>query len=228
MRVEPFVVGSYIHVIKRGARGMPITHGRQDRERFLRILYFLNDAYFNEFWDDMTRGQKILRRPETWPPQKPLVEILAYTLMPNHLHLMLKEIRKGGVSLFMKKLGQSMSNHFNQKYDQKGSLFQGAYKSRTIQNDSYLRYAAAYIMVKNVYELYPKGGLRTATAHFDMAWAWAINYRFSSMGTYIGIQDSPIIKKDFLLEVFESPRQFKSFSRDVLLGGKWIDDVEFE
>ena len=147
--------------------------------------------------------------------------------MPNHLHLLLKEVREGGLSEFMRKVGQSMTNHHNEKYDESGSIFQGSYRSRTIENDRYLQYAASYIMVKNTFELYPHGGLRQAATHFEKAWQWAIRYPFSSLGEYAGVRELPIIEKELLGHIFSKPSRFKNFSRDVIDGGKW-EAVEFE
>ena len=44
MRKEPYSVGSIVHIVKRGARGLPITRGESDQWRFLMLLYFLNDS----------------------------------------------------------------------------------------------------------------------------------------------------------------------------------------
>jgi len=114
-----------------------------------------------------------------------------------------------------------MTNHFNKKYDQQGSLFQGSYKARTIQSDEYMRYVSAYIMVKNVFELYPKGGLKAATAHFEDAWEWAIRYPFSSLGEYAGMRPVHILEKDEMSKTFSNMREFKDFARDVIAGGTW-------
>lgn len=227
MRVEPYIVGSYVHVIKRGARGVAITGDEADKWRFIRSLFYMNDEYFDPNWERASKDVGFLYRPESWPERKPLVLILSHTLMPNHMHLLLKEIKKGGITLFMKKLGQSMTNHFNEKYEQRGSLFQGSYKSKTIGKDEYLRYAAAYIMVKNVFELYPRGGLSGAMKNFEQAWQWAITYPFSSLGDYAGVRESAIVDKELLGEIYAKPQEFKKFARDVILGGKWRQ-VEFE
>ena len=226
MRVEPFSIGSYVHVIKRGARGLPIVQNDDDKRRFLRILYYMNDEFLDPYWDLATRNRIPYSRLDSWPKRKSIVHILAYTLMPNHTHLLLKEILDGGISEFMKKIGQSMSNHHNEKYKQQGSMFQGSYRGRTIENDEYLRYVAAYIMVKNTFELYPRGGLKGATEHFDDAWRWGTAYPFSSLGDYAGVRKSPILEPEVLGETF-SPRAFKSFCRDVIEGGKWLQ-AEFE
>lgn len=227
MRVEPFTVDSYVHVIKRGARGMPITEDTADKWRFLRLLYYMNDEYLDENWDQQTRDLDLFYRPDWWPERTPLVRILGFTLMPNHLHFLLQEIRKGGISAFMRKIGQSMTNHYNEKYQQKGSLFQGSYRSKTIENDEYLRYVAAYVMVKNVFELFPQGGLRGATKNFEVAWEWATKYPFSSLGEYAGTRRFPIIEKGILGEIYKKPEDFKNFARDVIQGGKWLQ-TDFE
>lgn len=226
MRVEPFWVDSYVHVVKRGARGLPITEDESDQWRFLRLLYYMNDKFFDENWYRADLDGRFFR-PAMWPDREPLVRILAYTLMPNHFHLLLKEIREGGISAFMQKLCQSMTNYHNEKYDQQGSIFQGSYRGRTIENDNYLRYVSAYIMVKNVFELYPKGGLRGATLHFEDAWEWGIEYKYSSFSHYANVSQLPIIEKDLLGEIFTTARSFKVFARDVIEGGKWLQ-AEFE
>lgn len=228
MRVEPFGLDSYLHVLKRGARGLDIVRDESDQWRFLRLLFFMNDQYFDNNWMIVTKNKNLFHRPNNWPERQPLVDILVYTLMPNHIHLLLREIKNGGVSLFMKKVGQSMTEHANRKYNEKGSLFQGAYKSKTVTTDEYISYVSIYIMVKNVFELYPKRGLKGAQNNFDDAWRWAANYPFSSFGDYAGTRDrSSIIAKGLLGEIFNTPDKFKSYSRDVILGGKWIHS-EFE
>jgi putative transposase len=228
MRVEPYTVGSYVHVIKRGARGVSIVNDETDKWRFVRSLFYMNDVFFDHNWERVTKELGFLQRPDIWPSREPLVQILCFTLMPNHFHLVLKEIRESGVSEFMQKLGQSMTNHFNQKYKQRGSLFQGSYKSKTIGRDEHLRYVAAYIMVKNVFELYPRGGLDGAVENFNKAWEWASKHPFTSLGDYAGIREnSVILEKEILGEIYQNSQQFKKFARDVILGGKWLQS-EFE
>lgn len=226
MRVEPFTVGSYVHVVKRGARGLRIVTNSSDKWRFLRLLFYLNDEFLDENWEQSIRDLPLFYRPESWPERVCLVRILEFTLMPNHMHLLLQETRPGGVSMFMRKLGQSMTNHHNAKYKQKGSLFQGAYRSKTINSDEYLRYVAVYIMVKNTFELFP-GGLAAAVKNFDSAWKWAGEYPFSSLGEYMTHRKFPIVEKDILGQIYKDPQIFKKFAHDVILGGNWLK-TDFE
>ncbi len=254
MRVEPYNVGSYVHIVKRGARGLEITGDPSDEWRFLRLLFYMNDEYYTEDWmrvpdvaskvsqtspasltnlktNIKKQNYNPFERPAEWPARKPLVKILCYTLMPNHIHLLVQEISRGGVSKFMQKLGMSMSKHFNEKYKSKGSIFQGAYRGRTIGDDHYLRYVAAYIMVKNTFEVYPDGGLTGAVKDFNKAWQWAIGFEFSSLADYCGTRNSVIVDKDILEEIFEGAKgkkEFKEFARDVILSGKWKNGGEYE
>lgn len=220
MRKEPYAVGSYVHVMKRGARGMPIVQDDGDRWRFMLMLNHFNDHFHSDSWfrDLMDEGiANTLKRASTWPEKRPLVAIEAFTLMSNHFHLILKELEDGGVAKFMHKFATGMANHANAKYKEKGSLFQGPYRLRTISEDSYFRYAGAYVMVKNAFELFPQG-FEKACASFDEAWEWAIRYPYSSLGHYAGIVDSPILTNPFLKELFANPRELKSFARDLLSG----------
>src|SRR3989344_7782727 len=159
MRVEPFTVGSYVHVVKRGARDLPIVSDEEDKWRFIRLLFYMNDSFVDEKWESNTFSKGMFFRFPEWPEKNELVEVICYTLLSNHFHLLLKETRKGGLTLFMKKLCESMSKHFNAKYKKRGSIFQGSYKAKTIDSDTYLRYVISYIMVKNSFEVYPDGGL---------------------------------------------------------------------
>ena len=217
MRVEPFDIGSYVHVVKRGARGLPITRNKQDCERFVRLLYYLNDEFRAEFWEQDVRKLKIFERPKSWPARRPLVKILGWTLMPNHFHLLLKETQDDGVTRFMQSLCGSMTRHYNEKYEERGSIFQGAYRSRTIETDRYLRWAVSYVLVKNVFELYP-GGYERAVKEFDKAWEWGTHtYAYSSLKDFAISKESPIVDFELLGSLFTSDADFKKCSRDMIL-----------
>jgi len=217
MRKEPYTVGSIVHVVKRGARGMYITRDKSDQWRFPKLLYYFNDSNRpDEHWErDVEDIQKGLHfnRPSHWKERKQLVNILSDCLMPNHFHLLLEEIEDGGISKFMQGLCGSMSVYHNNKYKEKGSLFQGAYKSKTVDSDYYLDLLYVYINVKNPFELY-EGGLENAIKNFDDAYREALEYDFCSLADVAGKRNSPIISKHELFDY--TPAQFKRISKDFL------------
>ena len=225
MRVEPYGVGSVLHIIKRGARGMEIVRDQSDHWRFVRNLYILNDhhqprerhfIHKSDLWKGVGGGSKVFERPKEWPRYKPLVAILAWVLMPNHFHLLLQEIEEGGISKFMQRFCGSMTLAFNEKYKEKGSLFQGAYKSRTVDTDEYLQYVHAYVVVKNTFENYP-GGLKKAIKEFDKAWIWAgKEYPFSSFLTSAKGAPSPIINARAFQDLGLARPDFKRLAKGAL------------
>ena len=223
MRKEPFTVDNFIHVFNRGNRKQPIVHTDKDRDRFLRMLYYFNtEETPNNLFQELTR-LKLLRSDlnnfpwlKGWPSRKPIVSILSFTLMENHFHLLLKEIKDGGTARFMQKLGTGMTMYYNLKYQETGRLFQGAYKARCVDENVYLKYVNIYIQVKNLLELYP-GGLEKAVKEFNKAYAWAINYSYSSLGDFVGARERGIIDKDIFLELFGNPEEYKEFARDCIL-----------
>ncbi len=219
MRVEPYGIGSFVHAMKRGARGLPFATEVHEQLRFVRLLFLMNDEYKDPNWMIATKNLGLCERPLHWPDRKPLTHILGWVLMPNHFHLLLEEITEGGIAKFMQRLCGSMSSHFNASRGErgKGSIFQGGYKGKTIQTDQHLRQVIPYVMVKNVFEMYP-GGYNAAVRNFENAWQWAVNeYQFSSLGEYVGRSDFTTIEKGIVGELFPTVKDFKKHAKDVLL-----------
>lgn len=200
MRIEPFSTGSVIHVIKRGTRGTDIVRDQMDKHRFVKSLFLLNDTHIGQNWRRESAKLPLFERPGHWPEREPLVHILAWTLLSNHFHVLLQEIREGGTAKFMQRFCGSMSLCFNLKYKEKGNLFQSAYHARAVSETSHLNYLVFYILVKNVLEMYP-GGLSAALTDFDDAWEWASRYQFSSFKDHVtsGVHSSIIDDPDGLL-----------------------------
>ena len=217
MRIEPYSVDSTIHITKRGVRGMDIVRDLDDRWRYAKSLFILNDTHSDPNWHRETSELLMFERPPQWPEREPLVRILAWTLLSNHMHLLVQEIRKGGTAKLMQRLGGSMSLCYNLKYKERGSIFQSAYHARVVEGDAHLNYLAFYILVKNVLEMYP-GGLKAASANFDDAWEWAIRYPFSSLPGIISGESDPITDDvdDLLSGIICRGDSFKDEARELL------------
>ena len=247
MRIEPFIVGDYIHVYNRGNRKAEIVRSEEDKWRFMQALRFFNDSHSSQnilrnissmpskkrlSESDSDRPKSVFGTgwPPNWPEKDPLVKILCYCLMPNHFHLLLKEIREGGISKFMQKIGVGYTNYFNLKYQEVGSLFQGAYKGRTVEdNQSYLEYLSVYIQVINVLELFP-GGFEKALEDIDEGLRFVEKYQFSSYQDFIGLRKSLIIDKDILGKIFPNSDDYREFTVSVIKGKRYeiLEDLKLE
>ncbi len=74
-------------------------------------------------------------------------EILAYCLMGNHLHLLVRTSKTDveHMELAMKRLGIRYANQFNQRYNRLGPVFQNRYKSVPVQGTKYFLRVLRYI-----------------------------------------------------------------------------------
>ncbi|MDD5541139.1 MAG: transposase [Candidatus Marinimicrobia bacterium] len=219
---EKITIGDFVHVYNRGNRKMPIVYDEADKWRFLRSIRFFNDENFSGHsfrdLDKLLKSDKIGRfeRPKTWGPPKFLVKIIAYCLMPNHFHFLLKEIVEGGIAKFMQKFGTGFTAYTDVKYNETGRLFQGVYKRKIIKTEGTLQYVDAYIQVFNPFELYP-GGLEKAVKEFDKAFDFVLEYPFCSLGESFNRRKLNIIDRDILGETFKNLQEYKEFASEAIV-----------
>jgi|AntRauTorckE6833_2_1112554.scaffolds.fasta_scaffold06956_6 putative transposase len=215
-----FSKGSYVHVIKRGVRGLPIVKDTHDKWRFMRLLRYFNDENSHTNWHRQVVAAgaegRYMPWPKRWQERSALVHIHAFVLMPNHFHLLLEEIDDGGIAKFMKKISESMTKYYNKKYDQKGSLFQGPYKASEVTTDEYLKFLFGYILVKNPFELYPDG-FKAAANNFESAFLWAKNYPFSNLPGFLTKKNrTEITEKSAGEEFFSDLSDFKVVAKEAV------------
>lgn len=79
-----------------------------------------------------------------------IVQIVAYCIMPTHIHLILKQISENGISVFIGNLLNSYSRYFNTKHKRKGPLWEGKFKNVLIKSDEQLLHLSRYIHLNPV------------------------------------------------------------------------------
>jgi len=94
------------------------------------------------FYDDEDR-ETFLARLGKYKEQYSFL-IFAYCLMGNHVHLLIK-VGESKLSDIVKSVTVSYAAWFNRKYDRRGYLFQGRYKSEPINSTDYLYAVLRYI-----------------------------------------------------------------------------------
>ena len=73
------------------------------------------------------------------------VDIHAWVLMSNHVHLLCTPRGEGALSRMMQSMGRSYVRYFNRQYERSGTLWEGRYKSCLIQDDRHLLEVYRYI-----------------------------------------------------------------------------------
>lgn len=144
-RETPFAENEHYHIYSRGVEKRKIFLNTKDYNRFIALLYIMNqDAPFR--MDNFLRNnQNHLGNIFKEEREKTLVSILGYCLMPNHFHLILHEHKENGISKFMGKLLTAYSMYFNTKYERSGPLFTHPFRSEHINNESQYMYIFSYL-----------------------------------------------------------------------------------
>ena len=153
-----FKVGGYYHIYNRGVDKREIFLDKGDLYYFFYTIIISNreENIYNDY------GKKNFRKEEKNKAKKSekLVSIIAYALLPNHYHFILKEEVEGGISKFMQKLGTSYTKYFNNKYKRTGVLFQGKFKAKEIYSDESLNHISVYVNMNYKHHKYdPKKDL---------------------------------------------------------------------
>ena len=147
-RKTPFLVGETYHAYTRGVEKRIVFEDRKDYQRMQLLLYLCNSDKSVHMQNLFTKhkGEPLIKMFEE-KRSETLVEVIAYSLMPNHIHLLLKEKIEGGISRFMLKLMTAYSMYFNTKNERSGPLFTRPFRSKHVDSDEYLRWLFSYILL---------------------------------------------------------------------------------
>jgi putative transposase len=235
MRSVQFAKGNFYHIYNRGVEKRNIFVDDNDRWRFLQGLFLFNDVTTsaNLLWDlERSNGLvnfSVLRKyfsEHSDMPRKPLVRIMADCLMPNHYHLLFEELEEGGISKFMHKLGTGYTIYFNKKYQRVGSLLQGTFKAKIVENDDYLKYILVYINVVNPGQLIGSYVKEEGVADLKRVLKFAKDYLWSTNREYLGLRESIIVDKGLLGEFFSDGKIYEEFIKDTLPQKSKFDNMK--
>jgi putative transposase len=178
-RKETFVPGEHYHVFSRGTEKRKIFQSKSDYDRFLALLYILNQEKSFQLSQFLKRGERTPMDVFEKSRSKKLVTILSYSLMPNHFHLLIREDAEGGISKFMGRLLTAYSMYFNTKYDRSGSLFMHPFRSVWVADDIQFRHLFSYIHL-NCLDLHQKNWKAEGSSDLREAEKFLHSYQYSS------------------------------------------------
>lgn len=202
LRKTALVPGEIYHIYNRGVDKRDIFMDDEDRMRFIHDLYEFNDInpVLNLGLSLKNKSNEVGLPYINKSKKENLIEILAFCMMDNHFHLMIRSISENGITEFMRKLGTGYTNYFNKKYERNGALFQGKFKSVHIENDSHLMYLPIYIHFNPLDFEFHEWRKRNIK-NFKKAIEFLDGYRWSSYMDYTGSKNFPsLIEKDFIMQ----------------------------
>lgn len=216
LREMNFSTGEYYHIYNRGTDKRSIFMEPHDYKRFDALLYVCNSTESVNISKHFRQGRSFTELFDIDRGEQ-LVDIIAYCLIPNHFHLLIRERSEGGIQKFMMKLSTGYSMYFNKKNKRTGALFESRFKAKYIDSDEYLKYLIAYIHLNPIKMIDPewkKNGIQDILVAQD----YLKNYEYSSYLEYQGVTrlESKILNREAGPEYFATSKDFNDFVNDWL------------
>jgi len=204
MRKDPLVIGETYHIFTRSIAEYVVFNSVGDWQRMQQLIKYYqvsNEIKFSNFIElKLVQQNGFYNAINVFSKDKQsLVQIIAYCLMPTHIHLILKQLTDNGISKYMKAILDSYSKFFNTIHNRKGPLWESRFNSVLVDNDEQLMHLTRYI-------------------HSNPSTAKLVdlpeNWIFSSYSEYLGkvIEPAAICQFDDVLEI--NPSSYQRFVND--------------
>ena len=171
---------------------------------YLKTQYFhvitqgLDKRYIFQNAEDIKYYIKIMRNLA----REQDVKIIAYCIMNNHAHMLIKSEKTEELGKYMQRLNTKYAMYYNKKYQRVGYVFKNRYKSEGIYNERYL-----YNCIKYIYNNPVKAGICNDASEYPYS-----NYKKIDVETN---EDYKFMEADEAEEVV-----YKGIIRDFLLNNQ--------
>jgi REP element-mobilizing transposase RayT len=183
----PFVRGGFYHIYNRGAGRQAIFY--EDRN-YVYVLRLLRQAAMES-----------------------AVTVVAYCLLPNHYHWLLRQDGDVPAGKVPARVFGSYAQAFNRAYDRTGTLFEGPYKAREVETGAYFMNLCSYIHLNPVHH-----GL------VDRPDAWP----YSNYLEWIDRRPGTLVDRDLVRAYFASPYDYELCVRDLAEGCTFEEAGSFQ
>ncbi len=172
-----FVQGAYYHIYNRGANRQSIFRSDENYKFCLRLMQQYRQALN--------------------------ISVIAYCLMPNHYHWLVRQDGEETAGLLPTRVFNSYSKAFNNAYKRSGTLFEDRFDAILVETDEYLHHLCRYIHMNPV-----KDGFAAAPE------LWP----YSNYPEWIGLRNGLLIDQVFVHAHFPDPQRYQAFVLDYLNG----------
>ena len=191
------------HVYNRGVERRTVFTNKKEYQKAIDLIryYRLTDLpmRYSQF-----RSLPVPTQETVWgkilKENRPEIVVIAYCLMPNHFHIVLRQSSERGITRFMANLSNSFTKYFNKKYRRVGSLFQGPFKAKHVETEEQLLHLTRYVHLNPV-------------ASFLLKLDDLESYPWSSFSEYLR-EDSDICEIEWIKTHFPKTEQHKKFVYD--------------
>lgn len=206
--LKDYEAGGIYHIYNRGVNKRSIFKTAKDYSVF---ISYLRDYLTVPIPDIETTSDNRLQGVSLTvaPSRKPNnyngeIELLAYCLMPNHFHLLVKQNSEMGINYFMRSLSTKYVRYFNTRYNRVGHLFQDTYKAVKVENEYQLTYLSKYIH-RNPLDL----------ANYKKEDMPLVDYKYSSYRNYLKLFSQEWLMTKMILDLFSVKNKRNSYQKFV-------------
>ncbi|OGG11402.1 hypothetical protein A2Z00_00535 [Candidatus Gottesmanbacteria bacterium RBG_13_45_10] len=202
-RFVPFATDQTYHIFNRSVARQPIFLNSKYYGRMLdTINYYRFDTLRLRFshYHRLPPKQKYTFMQELESSHVNIVDVLAFCLMPNHVHFLLRQTAENGISGFMRNIQNSYAKYFNTKTKRSGAVFQAMFKSVRMESEEQLLHVSRYIH------------LNPFTSFVIKDMSGLEEYAWSSYGSYTKNQVYPFVTTDLIQSHFSSIEELQSFT----------------
>lgn len=129
--------------------------------------------------------------------------LIAYCLMPNHYHLLVRQNDESGTAgLLVQRVFNSYSKAYNKRYGHTGTLFESSYHVKPVTEQAYLLQLCRYIHANPVRDGFVAG---------------PSDWPYSNYQEWIGVREGTLLDRDFVRQYFPTTADYIGFVKDYLL-----------
>lgn len=209
--IKHYCENGYYHLYNRGVAKNDIFATEQDYAVF---LYYLKE-YLSPPQTPTQEEIAAMKTPYLLKNYCDEIELIAFCLMPNHFHLLLKQRKERSIEHFMRSLLIRYSQYVNKNKGRVGHLYQGVYKGILVERDEYLWWLSRYLH---------RNPLKILAANQKLE-----NYPYSSYAVFLGQKNISWVKPNIVLANIKNYQQFVENSKESIpekLNDLTIEDQE--
>lgn len=171
---------------------------------YIKTIFFhiitqgINKSYIFERSEDIKFYLRMMKKLS----KEQEVKILAYCVMNNHTHMLVKTNQTKKMSKFMQRLNTTYGIYYNQKYNRVGYVFRNRYKSEGIYNEKHL-----YNCVRYIYNNPVKAGICSQAKEYQYSNYKELNSKYKEINenlideySFIDIEDDNLRKSENVIK----------------------------
>jgi len=210
-----FAPENYYHIYNRTILNVPEFENYEHANKLAQCFLLANST-------ESALAFEYLRRPTgaswhkaieiAWRGDK-LVDIISYAIMPDHYHLLIKELKENGTTSFLRRCNTAVAKYINTKNNRKGPLFESCFKAKHIDSNAYLLHLSLYIHLNPLDFIDGKNWRMGKIKNWPLAKKGLLKYPWSSLKNFLNDEKEDLILSgtEIISNQFRNKKEYEKF-----------------